>query len=362
MQKRSISLATLLLIGAVLSGIPAQTLAGSIATLSCGDVTGDDNVTASDALLVLRAAVGAITLTEEQHDAADVVPNGLITASDALAILRTSVGIPGQLNCAAAASSTAAEFSIQPTSGGGNGSTDATFRSAPSDPNGVHYEFTATAAANSNFTGWNCDGGEVVCLELDPSSTVCTVMSAHTGQLCPRFEIANCPEQPTISCAEVSRADLDYNEKANKLKLRWQKPQEALTQADFGDPVAGSTMVSACIYDDNNDLVADLTADLAGQMCGNRPCWRTSGSNGYRLKDKTGSHAGITSVSYKAGAANKSKADMKGKGLLPAGVAAALADDIRPTLQLITSDAFCLSGQMNRVIRATAGHYKASLR
>lgn len=57
-----------------------------------GDINADGKVTASDALTILRAAVGERTLTSEEFLIADVTGDGKVTASDALMVLRYAVG------------------------------------------------------------------------------------------------------------------------------------------------------------------------------------------------------------------------------------------------------------------------------
>lgn len=57
-----------------------------------GDVTMDETVNASDALLVLKAAVGKATLTEEETVLGDMNEDGKLDAADALAILKKAVG------------------------------------------------------------------------------------------------------------------------------------------------------------------------------------------------------------------------------------------------------------------------------
>ncbi len=57
-----------------------------------GDVTMDDRVNASDALAVLRHAVGKAPLDTVYHEIADVDGNGKINAMDALQILKKAVG------------------------------------------------------------------------------------------------------------------------------------------------------------------------------------------------------------------------------------------------------------------------------
>ena len=56
------------------------------------DNDGDGNITANDALMILRASVGMETLTPEQSALADVDGDGSVTANDALAVLRYSIG------------------------------------------------------------------------------------------------------------------------------------------------------------------------------------------------------------------------------------------------------------------------------
>ncbi len=58
-----------------------------------GDVDGDGKVTAADARLVLRAAVGLEILTDDALKAADINKDGKITAADARMVLRKAVGL-----------------------------------------------------------------------------------------------------------------------------------------------------------------------------------------------------------------------------------------------------------------------------
>ena len=66
-------------------------------TISLGDVNGDGNINAKDALEVLKHSVGKITLTADQQVAADVNKDNKIDAKDALEILKYSVGKPSVL-------------------------------------------------------------------------------------------------------------------------------------------------------------------------------------------------------------------------------------------------------------------------
>jgi len=58
-----------------------------------GDVSGDGTVSAYDAVMALQYAVGLITLTDAQKEAADVNKSGTVTAYDAALILQYVVGL-----------------------------------------------------------------------------------------------------------------------------------------------------------------------------------------------------------------------------------------------------------------------------
>ena len=64
-----------------------------VPTGNLGDIDGDGEITANDALTILRSSVGMAALTPEQNKLADVDGDTEITANDALAVLRYSVGL-----------------------------------------------------------------------------------------------------------------------------------------------------------------------------------------------------------------------------------------------------------------------------
>ena len=64
----------------------------NVTVIKKGDINGDGNVTAVDALQALQAASGRITLTDAQKEAADVTGDGKVTAVDALRILQFASG------------------------------------------------------------------------------------------------------------------------------------------------------------------------------------------------------------------------------------------------------------------------------
>ena len=67
---------------------------GKTLTISvAGDIDGNGDITAADARLALRAAVGLDKLSSAQTNASEIDKNSKITAADARLILRASVGL-----------------------------------------------------------------------------------------------------------------------------------------------------------------------------------------------------------------------------------------------------------------------------
>lgn len=82
--------------GAAIASAPALlSIAGVTPQYLPGDVTGDGEITAEDARLALRAAVGLENYLEGSREflAADATKDGVITAEDARLILRAAVGL-----------------------------------------------------------------------------------------------------------------------------------------------------------------------------------------------------------------------------------------------------------------------------
>ena len=91
-----------------------------------------------------------------------------------------------------------------------------------------------------------------------------------------------------------------------------------------------------------------------------------TGKQGLAYKDKTASADGVIKIGFVGAAAGKGKASAQGKnnksqGLtsLPTGISAALTGNTSPTIELVTSDGFCVGATMNRVVKDEALQYKA---
>ena len=142
----------------------------------------------------------------------------------------------------------------------------------------------------------------------------------------------------------------------------------ALTQADLGDPVGGSTIYRICIYDQNDTLAGQLTVDRAGQPCGQKqkPCWKALDGKGYSYKDSSSLSDGVKRIVAKGGKRGKGKIKVKGRNKakkgylsLPTNLAAALAGNAQATVQVVTSDAHCFGATLHRVKKADEMLFKA---
>ncbi|RMF25698.1 MAG: hypothetical protein D6760_00365 [Deltaproteobacteria bacterium] len=180
-----------------------------------------------------------------------------------------------------------------------------------------------------------------------------------------------CPIAPAPRCVRAGRAKFRYDERKagrEKMTVAWKRLAQATTEADFGDPVHGSTSVVVCLYDDQAALIGQLTVDRARQMCSGKPCWRSKAGKGYDYRDKLHTADGVSKIRYVPGAAGKGKADAKGKNdakgpaTLPVGLAASLSGNVAPTVQMITSGGLCVEATMNQVGKDTGSLYSARLR
>lgn len=77
---------------ALFETIQAETQPGSVTTALTGDVNFDGFVTTLDALFAYKIALGQITPTEQQKNAADVNKDEIVTTMDALKIYKIGLG------------------------------------------------------------------------------------------------------------------------------------------------------------------------------------------------------------------------------------------------------------------------------
>ena len=59
-----------------------------------------------------------------------------------------------------------------------------------------------------------------------------------------------------------------------------------------------------------------IAAVSPGGTCGTKPCWKSTGSTGFRFQNKAATPEGVTSVKLRAGADGKAQVQVGGAGAL----------------------------------------------
>ncbi len=193
-------------------------------------------------------------------------------------------------------------------------------------------------------TGGQDDG--VASIDSDGNFVVVWTSSLQDGSddgiFARRFAASLCPSIPDTGCrlGQPGRSGLQIKDKVGpKDQLKWKLNKgDATDLADFLDPLGSSSAtLRLCLYDQSAAAQPLLEADIPPQgTCGTKPCWKTSGTTGFKYKNKTALPNGIRDVKLKAGVAGKSQVSVKGKGGSLATPALPLTFPV--TAQLIITD------------------------
>lgn len=178
-----------------------------------------------------------------------------------------------------------------------------------------------------------------------------------------------CSARPIVACSRFDKGSLFVDETVagrEKLIAKFLKGR-SLESLDFGNPTFHSgTTYGVCLYDENDEIVASLLVDRAGDSCErDRSCWRSTG-RGYAYRDRTGASDGVSKLVVRGTKGRKSRATVVAsndhrydRASLPVGVFAALAGATNVTVQLETSDAGCLSMRLEDVLTRADGSLRA---
>jgi type 1 glutamine amidotransferase len=179
-----------------------------------------------------------------------------------------------------------------------------------------------------------------------------------------------CAASPVGGCIAAGQARLQVNEKKagrESVSFAWKKLAQVTTQSSFGDPVAGDSSVVLCVYDGANVLRGEMSVSRAGNFCGTKPCWRAKSDKGFQYGDKSAASDGVTKIQMKSGAIEKGQVQAKaannasqGETALAVGLAAALEGETEATIQLVTSDAACVTADLTKVTTADSLQFKAT--
>jgi hypothetical protein len=124
----------------------------------------------------------------------------------------------------------------------------------------------------------------------------------------------------------------------DSLKWKWSKG-EATDLGDFKTPTADGVTYRVCLYDSSTAgplLEADIPNGGVVPSCAGKPCWKATGTSGFKYKNKAATSSGITDVKLKAGLAGKASVQVKGKGVLLRPPATAALSNV--VVQLLITD------------------------
>jgi cysteine-rich repeat protein len=154
--------------------------------------------------------------------------------------------------------------------------------------------------------GEQCDDGGTSA--GDGCSPTCQV---EPGLGCAAFPLSGC-RGSVVS----AKSQIQFTDKApdSKDRMKWKWAAGAATPVgDFGNP-AINTDYQVCVYDQSG-LRLDARAPHAG-VCAAKACWKATGTNGFKYKDKDLTPDGISQIVLKAGISGKAKIQVQGRGSL----------------------------------------------
>ncbi len=130
--------------------------------------------------------------------------------------------------------------------------------------------------------------------------------------------VSACASTPEMGCRAAGKSvalvlDKDGTDR-DRFLWKWVKG-EATDLADFTDAVNGSSIYNVCLYDASASPQPRLDVGAsAGGLCDGAPCWKATGTKGYKYKDKSGGGTGLGLLKLKSGEAGKAKVLAKAKG------------------------------------------------
>jgi cysteine-rich repeat protein len=182
---------------------------------------------------------------------------------------------------------------------------------------------TVTACGNGIVTaGEQCDDGGTApgdccgaTCQLEAPGSACDDGDACThDDACTAGACAG-DDAPATGCRAAGSGTIALRNGSpdTKDQLTWKWSKGATTSVgDFGAPASGVTSYTLCVYDAGGIRIRARAP--GGGACSGKPCWKPTGSTGFKYADRALSPDGLLSMKLKAGAAGKASITLKGKG------------------------------------------------
>ncbi len=170
-----------------------------------------------------------------------------------------------------------------------------------------------------------------------PGST--TVSLAVVPAACGATPALGCRSQVASDSGMFAATDASPDTK-DRLTWAWVKG-DATQVDDFGDPTTG-TSYRLCAYDETAGVPSLVlsTGIAAGGTCGGTACWRAT-RDGFRYRDPNAAAEGVRKVVLKAGAAGRSRIQVRAQGERLALPALPFRQEPKLTVQLRSSAGPC---------------------
>jgi hypothetical protein len=213
-----------------------------------------------------------------------------------------------------------------------------------------------------------CDSAETTTTTTTTTTTSTTTTTTLPGPLCgpaPEPDGACNLADPVLGPGKSPlsiKNDMDNTK--DSFKWKWGKGV-ATVIGDFQTPTAAGSTYRVCLYDASASpqplLEAEIPNGIVVPTCGTQPCWKPSGTTGFKYKDSAAAADGITGVKLKAGTSGKSQVQVKGKGtLLGPPSTGTLSPNV--VVQLLIDDGItteCFKTTFSTVTLQSATQYKA---
>ncbi len=168
----------------------------------------------------------------------------------------------------------------------------------------------------TNDDGAACDDGNACTAPDLCAGGVCTGTpddgaSCDDGDACSRPDtciagICVSAPAPREDCSMSTKASLRLREsdRPGKDLLQWKWDGGPVAVADFGDPAGAGTDFNFCIFDTSSGVPSTIFAGTlpGAASCDGRPCWKATGTRGFRYKSASGAPEGIRQLKLKAAA------------------------------------------------------------
>jgi hypothetical protein len=135
------------------------------------------------------------------------------------------------------------------------------------------------------------------------------------------IEPVRCAPAPLVGCRAPSvpgKSQLTMKKGATEAKdslsWKWSKGSETTLDA-FGDPTR-TDGYALCLYDGGSSLVLTAGAPASGACKNGKPCWKASGTKGFKYADGDLTPHGVQKLQLQAGLDGKAKLSVGGKGAL----------------------------------------------